>query len=113
MAAEELGLLAPPEIGGGGGKCDANARLALDALPNVDDAAFQFSLRAHVGEKEPLAAHDHVFERQQASFVVGVESFGFLVEGLLIDVRAVDEQRCAVRVAKIAAPIGLFDVVPA
>jgi phosphoglycolate phosphatase len=72
----------------------------------MDDAAFLFGLIAHVCKEQALAAKDDSFHVEGAAFFVRVECFGFLVKGLLVRVRTVDEQRNPVRVAQASATVG-------
>lgn len=92
----------------GRGERHADAGAILDSLADVDDAAFKLGLGPHVGEEKALAADDDGFESEEAAFVVGVERFGFFVERLLFDVEAVNEERCAMGMAKIRAAVGFI-----
>ena len=91
----------------GANEFDADARLAADAPAHVHHAAFLLGLVAHVGEVQPLPAHDCGFHRYQAAVLIRVNCAGLLVERLLIRAGAVHEQRDAVYVAKPLPPVGI------
>lgn len=103
-----MSLRTAPEFRGRGGERHTDARLAFNTLADVDHTAFQFCLRSHVGEEQSLASYHYGFKCEQAAFIIRVERFGFLVERLLIDIGAIDEQRRVVRVAQTAAAFGVF-----
>ena len=103
-----MGLSGTPELRCGYDEFHSNAGLAVGAPADVDDAAFLFGLIAHICEEQALAADDDGFHVERAAFFVRVECFGFLVEGLLVRVRAVDEQRDVVRVAQAFATVGIL-----
>ena len=84
-----------------------HASLAADALADVDDAALLFGLIARVGQKQTLAAGDSRLEDQRAAIFVGVDRIDLLVERLLVRIRAINEQRHAVRVAQAFTAVGI------
>jgi hypothetical protein len=94
MPASTLcGTLSPaPELRRRFQKFYAYACFPRRALRDVDDAALLLGLVARVGEEKALPASDDVLEQQQAAVFVGVDCFGFFVEGLPVGIRAVDQQ---------------------
>lgn len=77
----------------------------------VNDAAFPLRLRAHVSQKEALAADDGSFQDEQAAVFAGIDCVDLFVERLLINPGAVDKHRNDVGMAQALAMVLVVRVV--
>lgn len=73
----------------------------------MDHAAFLLGLVSHVRQEQTLATDDDGFHAEGTTFLVCVDRLRLFVKGLLVRVRAVDEQRRDVRMAQPNATVGV------
>jgi len=80
--------------------------MAAEATADVNDASFGFEIVVHIGEEEALALFNESFEIEGAAGVGEIERLDFLVERLMIGIRAVDEDEKRAGSAVGLAPVG-------